>query len=46
MTRVWRMRLFGTLGIERFNEADWPELLLAIRDATTSTSRAGGPVER
>jgi predicted nuclease of predicted toxin-antitoxin system len=34
------------LGIERFNEADWPGLLVVIRDATMSTSRAGGPVER
>jgi len=34
------------LGIERFNEADWPGLLVVIRDTTMSTSRAGGPVER
>jgi len=34
------------LGIERFKEADWPGLLVVIRDATMSTSRAGGPVER
>lgn len=34
------------LGIERFSEADWPGLLVAIRDATMSTSRAGGPAER
>jgi predicted nuclease of predicted toxin-antitoxin system len=34
------------LGIDRFSEADWPGLLVVIRDATMSTSRAGGPVER
>jgi len=34
------------LGIERFNETDWLGLLVVIRDAAMSTSRAGGPVER
>jgi predicted nuclease of predicted toxin-antitoxin system len=34
------------LGIERFGGAEWPGLLVVIRDATMSTSRAGGPVER
>ncbi len=34
------------LGMERFGEAEWPGLLVVIRDATMSTSRAGGPIER
>lgn len=34
------------LGIERFGEAEWAGLLVVIRDATMSTSRSGGPVER
>jgi predicted nuclease of predicted toxin-antitoxin system len=34
------------LGVERFGDAEWPGLLVVIRDATMSTSRAGGPVER
>ena len=32
--------------LERFGEAEWPGLLVLMRDATMSTSRAGGPVER
>lgn len=31
--------------IERFGEAEWPSLLVVLRDTTMSTSRAGGPVE-
>lgn len=31
--------------VERFAEADWPGLLVVMRDATMSTSRAGGNVE-
>lgn len=34
------------LALERFREADWPDLLVVIRDATMSTSRGGGSVER
>lgn len=34
------------LGIERFGDAEWPGLLVVIRDATMSTARAGGLVER
>jgi len=34
------------LGIDRFSDTEWPGLLVVIRDATLSTSRAGGPVER
>ena len=34
------------LGIERFGDVDWLGLLVVIRDATMSTSRAGGPVDR
>ncbi|MBL8233760.1 MAG: DUF5615 family PIN-like protein [Bryobacterales bacterium] len=33
-------------GIERFGEAEWPGLLVVMRDATMSTCRSGGPVER
>ena len=33
------------LGIERFSDTEWPRLLVVIRDATMSMSRAGGPVE-
>lgn len=34
------------LAIERFAESNWPGLIVVIRDATMSTSRSGGPVER
>jgi predicted nuclease of predicted toxin-antitoxin system len=34
------------LAIERFDEAEWPGLLVVVRDSTLSVSRAGGPVER
>ena len=30
--------------IGRFQDAEWPGLLVVIRDATMSTSRSGGPV--
>jgi predicted nuclease of predicted toxin-antitoxin system len=33
------------LAFERFGEADWLGLLVVIRDAIMSTSRAGGPAE-
>jgi predicted nuclease of predicted toxin-antitoxin system len=33
------------LAIERFPELEWPGLLVVMRDATMSTSRAAGPVE-
>ena len=32
--------------IERFDESQWPGLLVVMRDTTMSISRAGGPVER
>ena len=32
--------------LDRFREAEWRGLLVVMRDATMSTSRAGGPVER
>ncbi len=32
--------------MERFQEAEWPDLLVVMRDTTMSTSRAGGPVEK
>ena len=32
--------------IERFDESQWPGLLVVMRDATISTSRAGGPIEK
>jgi predicted nuclease of predicted toxin-antitoxin system len=32
--------------VERFNEADWPGLLVVMRDTTMGTSRSRGPVER
>jgi predicted nuclease of predicted toxin-antitoxin system len=32
--------------LERFTDSDWPRLLVVMRDATMSTSRSGGPVER
>jgi predicted nuclease of predicted toxin-antitoxin system len=34
------------LAIGRFRELEWPGLLVVVRDATMSTSRAGGPVEK
>ena len=30
----------------RFHDTDWPGLLVVMRDATMSTSRGGGPVEK
>jgi predicted nuclease of predicted toxin-antitoxin system len=30
----------------RFGEADWPGLLVVVRDTTMSMSRTGGPVQR
>jgi len=32
--------------IERFQDPEWPGLLVVMRDTTVSTSRAGGPVEK
>ncbi|MBV8732220.1 MAG: DUF5615 family PIN-like protein [Acidobacteriia bacterium] len=32
--------------LEQFAEGEWPGLIVVMRDATMSTSRAGGPVER
>jgi predicted nuclease of predicted toxin-antitoxin system len=32
--------------MEAFSEAEWAGLIVAMRDATMSTSRAGGSVER
>jgi predicted nuclease of predicted toxin-antitoxin system len=34
------------LALQRFTDSDWPRLLVVMRDATMSTSRAGGPVTR
>jgi hypothetical protein len=34
------------MAIERFDEADWPGLLVVIRDTAMSSSRGGGPAER
>ncbi len=34
------------LAIERFDELEWPGLLVVVRDTTLSSSRAGGPVQR
>lgn len=32
--------------IGRFQESDWPGLLVVMRDSTVSTSRYGGPLEK
>lgn len=32
--------------VERFDESQWPGLLVVTRDTTISTSRAGGPIEK
>jgi hypothetical protein len=32
--------------VERFEESQWPGLLVVMRDTTISTSRAGGPIEK
>ena len=34
------------LAMDRFQEAEWPGLLVVVRDSTLSVSRAGGQVER
>lgn len=34
------------IGIARFGDAEWPGLLVVVRDATIGTSRAVDPVER
>jgi predicted nuclease of predicted toxin-antitoxin system len=31
--------------LRRFQDLEWPRLLVVVRDTTLSTSRAGGPVE-
>jgi predicted nuclease of predicted toxin-antitoxin system len=43
-----RLRIHESVmrAMERFRDAEWPDLLVVMRDATMSTSRAGGPVER
>jgi hypothetical protein len=32
------------LALERFQESEWPGLLVVVRDATLSVSRRGGPI--
>jgi hypothetical protein len=34
------------LALERFQETEWPGLLVVVRDSTLSVSRSGGPVEQ
>jgi len=34
------------IAMDRFTEADWPGLLVVVRDTTLSVSKAGGPVEQ
>jgi predicted nuclease of predicted toxin-antitoxin system len=34
------------LAIGRFQEIEWPNLLVVMRDTTMSISRSGGPVEK
>jgi predicted nuclease of predicted toxin-antitoxin system len=34
------------LALARFQEAEWPGLLVVVRDATLSVSRSGGAVEQ
>lgn len=43
-----RLRIHESVmrAMERFRDAEWPDLLVVMRDATMSTSRAGGPAER
>lgn len=42
-----RMKIHQSVmrAIERFDDAEWPGLLVVMRDVAMSTSRAGGPVE-
>jgi len=43
-----RLRIHKSVmfAIERFQETEWRNLLVVMRDSTMSTSRAGGPVKR
>ena len=34
------------MAVERFSEYEWPGMLVVVRDATLSVSRAGGSIER
>jgi predicted nuclease of predicted toxin-antitoxin system len=34
------------LALQRFHESEWPGLLVVVRDATLSTSRRGGRIDR
>ena len=42
-----RLKIHASImhAIKRFDESQWPGLLVVIRDTTISTSRAGGPIE-
>lgn len=42
----WKIHRAVMLAIGRFQELEWPGLLVVVRDTTMSTSRAGGPVEK
>ena len=43
-----RLRIHQSVmhAVGRFQESEWPGLLVVMRDATLSTSRAGGAVEK
>jgi predicted nuclease of predicted toxin-antitoxin system len=43
-----RLRIHESVmrAMEQFKEGEWPNLLVVMRDATMSTSRAGGSVEK
>ena len=42
----FRIHQSVTTALGRFQETEWPRLLVVMRDATMSTSRAGGQVEK
>jgi predicted nuclease of predicted toxin-antitoxin system len=41
-----KIHLAAMRALERFQEEEWPGLLVVVRDATLSVSRSGGDVDR
>jgi len=43
-----RMKIHASVlhAVERFDESQWPGLLVVVRDNAMSMSRAGGPIEK
>jgi hypothetical protein len=42
----WKIHRAVMLALARFQESEWPALLLVVRDTTLSVSRGGGRIEK